>query len=170
MKILEGWDIPILKMTYLLGMLKVQTHFCKYKGAKIKVKQYGTPDFKTLRLSNIHTFWNLIRHFNYLISWLPDIVQICFCTPDGAMDPTFKINMFVAKEIKQKLWHIFLWTPCSCLFFVLAWHPPDPNLHCIAYLHWHQPRNSIQDCCWQNHRNDWQPEYFSRAMVWDEWG
>ena len=39
---------PILKMTYLLDMLKVQTHFCKYKGAEIKVKQFGTPDFKTL--------------------------------------------------------------------------------------------------------------------------
>ena len=41
---------------YLLGMLKVQTHFCKYKEAEIKIKQYGTSDFKTLRLSNIQTF------------------------------------------------------------------------------------------------------------------
>ena len=51
---------PILKMTYLLGMLKVQTHFCKYKGVKIQEKQYGASDFKTIRLSNIQTFWNLI--------------------------------------------------------------------------------------------------------------
>ena len=32
------------------------------------------------------------------------------------MDPTFPINyvssMFVAREIRQKLWHIFFWTPC----------------------------------------------------------
>ena len=27
----------------------------KHKGAEIKVKQYGTSDFKTIRLSNIHT-------------------------------------------------------------------------------------------------------------------
>ena len=27
-------------MTYLLGMLKVQTHFCKYKVAEIQKKQY----------------------------------------------------------------------------------------------------------------------------------
>ena len=37
----------------LLGMLKVQTHFCKYKEAEIKIKQYGTSDFKALRLLNI---------------------------------------------------------------------------------------------------------------------
>ena len=76
-------------MTYLLGMLKVQTHFCKYKGAEIKVKQYGTPDFKTLRLSNIQTFGNLIPHFNLLISRLPNILRKSFCTPEEAMDLTF---------------------------------------------------------------------------------
>ena len=27
--------------------------------------------------------------------------------------------MFVDREIKQKLWHIFLWTPCGCPF--LSW-------------------------------------------------
>ena len=42
--------------SYLLGMLKVQPHFCKYKGAEIQEKQYGTSDFKTLRLSDIQTF------------------------------------------------------------------------------------------------------------------
>ena len=76
-------------MTYLLGMLKVQTHFCKYKGAEIKVKQYSTSDFKTLRLSNIQIFLNLIPHFNLLISQLPNIVQKSFYTPDEALDPTF---------------------------------------------------------------------------------
>ena len=56
-EILEGWDIPYFKDDILiLGSLKVQTHFCKYRGAEIKVKQYGTPDFKTLRLANIQTF------------------------------------------------------------------------------------------------------------------
>ena len=83
---------PILKMTYLLGMLKGQTLFCKYEEMKIKVKQYGTSDFKTLRLSNIQAFRNLIPHFNLLISRLPNIVQKSFCTPDKAMDPTFPMN------------------------------------------------------------------------------
>ena len=96
-------------MTCLLGMLKVQTHFCKYKGAKIKVKQYGTTDFKTLRLSNNQTFGNLIPYFILLISRLPNIVPKSFCTPDEAMDPT----MFAAREIKEKLRRIFFWTPCS---------------------------------------------------------
>ena len=43
-------------MTYLLGKLKVQTHFCNYKGAEIQEKHYGTSDFKTIRLSNIQTY------------------------------------------------------------------------------------------------------------------
>ena len=27
-----------------------------------------------------------------LIPWLPDLAQECFCTPDGAMGPTFQIK------------------------------------------------------------------------------
>ena len=79
-------------MTYLLGMLKVQPHFCKYKEAEIKVKQYGTSDFKTLKLSNIQKFLNMIPHLNLLISRLPNFVQKSCCTPDEAMDPTFPMN------------------------------------------------------------------------------
>ena len=43
-----------------------------------------------------------------LISQLPDIVKICYCTPDGPIDPTLQMNMyqpssmFVTGEIKQK--------------------------------------------------------------------
>ena len=79
-------------MTYLLGMPKVQTHFCKYKGAEIKVRQYGTSDIKTLRSSNIQTFGYLITRFNLLISRLPNIVEKSFCTPDEATDPTFPMT------------------------------------------------------------------------------
>ena len=42
-----------------------------------------------------------------LNSWLIDIVQEHFCASDRDLDPTFQINnMFVAREIKQKL-HMF---------------------------------------------------------------
>ena len=79
--------------TYLLGILKVQAHFCKKKkGAVIKVKQYGISDLKTLRLYNIQTFGNLIPHFNLLISKIPNILQKSVCTPDKAMDLTFQMN------------------------------------------------------------------------------
>ena len=37
-------------------------------------------------------FKNLIRYFDLLISRLPDIVQKSFCTPDGAMAPTFHVR------------------------------------------------------------------------------
>ena len=53
-------------MTYLLGMLKVQTLFFQYKGAEIKVKKYGTTDFKTLRLSNIQTFYPTLFYSAYI--------------------------------------------------------------------------------------------------------
>ena len=80
MIILEGCDISHFKDDILI------------KHAEIKVKQYGTTDFKTLRLSNIQTFWNLIPCFILLISRLLNIVQKSFCTPDEAMDLTFPMN------------------------------------------------------------------------------
>ena len=49
------WKFNTAKI-YALGRLKVQTHFFQYKRAEIKVKKYGTTDYKTLRLSNIKTF------------------------------------------------------------------------------------------------------------------
>ena len=92
MKTLEGWNISHFKDDVLIRHAECSTHFCKYKGSEIKVKQCGTPDFKTLRLSNIQTFRNLIPHFKLLISRLPNIVQKSFCTPDEAMEPTFPMN------------------------------------------------------------------------------
>ena len=56
---------------------------------------------------------------SYIIFWLTDIVHKFFCTPEGAIDPTFKQNMyqpssiFVPREIKQKpKWVVFFQTPC----------------------------------------------------------
>ena len=66
-------------------MLKVQTHFCKYKGARIKVKQYGTSDFKT-KDKPISKMSNYDLQF-----WFSYIAQKSFCSPDGATDPTFEM-------------------------------------------------------------------------------
>ena len=50
----------------------------------------------------------MIPHIVLLISQLPDIVHMCFCTPDGPMDPTFQMkyvtafSMFLTRDIKQK--------------------------------------------------------------------
>ena len=116
-------------MTYLLGMLKAQTHFCNYKGAEIQEKQYGTSDFKTIRLSNIQTFWNLIPYFILLISRLPNIVQKSFCTPDKAMDPTFPMNYALAREIKKKMQHIFSGHPVLSIM-----NPNSFIIYCIFYI------------------------------------
>ena len=59
-------------MTYLLGMLKVQTHFCNYKGAEIKEKHYETSDFKTIRLSNIQTFLKSDTPFQFAYISAPE--------------------------------------------------------------------------------------------------
>ena len=37
-------------------------------------------------------FGYMIPHIVLLISQLPDIVQKCFCTPDGPMDPTLQMK------------------------------------------------------------------------------
>ena len=58
--------------------------------------------YQISRLFIISNSWNLIPHIVLLISWLPEIIQKCFCTPDRAMDPTFQMNqpssMFLAGE------------------------------------------------------------------------
>ena len=59
MNILEGLDISHLRMTYLLGMLKAQTHFCNYKGAEIQKKtlwEIKFQDNKIVQYSNILKF------------------------------------------------------------------------------------------------------------------
>ena len=48
--------------------------------------------FKDIILFNLSIFLNLIPYAFLLIPQLPDMVQKCFCTLDGAMDPTFQIE------------------------------------------------------------------------------
>ena len=54
-----------------------------------------------IRIQDIKFFiildsWTLIPAIELPISQLPDIVQKCFCTPDGAMDPTFLMKYVTA--------------------------------------------------------------------------
>ena len=48
--------------------------------------------FQDVRLFIISNSWNLIPHIVLLESWLPDITQKSFCTPNGAMDLTFQMR------------------------------------------------------------------------------
>ena len=48
--------------------------------------------FKDIRLIINANFGNLIPAFDFRISRLPVIIQKRFCTPDGAMDPTFQMK------------------------------------------------------------------------------
>ena len=53
MIILEGWDISHFKDDILIKHVESSNPFL-HKGAEIvKVKEYGTSDFKTVRLFNI---------------------------------------------------------------------------------------------------------------------
>ena len=69
-------------------------------------------------------FFILISHFDLLISQLPDIVQKYFCTPDGAMNPTFQMK-YVSAILNVCSWicdsnnleGIFFGTPCRGLRF-----------------------------------------------------
>ena len=61
----------------------------------------------------------MIPHIVLLISRLLNIVQKCFCTPDGAMDPTFQIKYVPAfqhvcsrRYYSNNLGCIFFGTPC----------------------------------------------------------
>ena len=75
--------------------------------------------YQISRLFIISNSWNLIPHIVLLISWLPEIIQKCFCTPDRAMDPTFQMNqpssMFLAGETVSSEWfskvQVFFSTP-----------------------------------------------------------
>ena len=108
--------IKFFKGDILGYVFKFKPISVKHRLARITVKPYGTSDYRTLNcpiLRILKSDTPFVLH----ISWLPNIVQKCFCTPDEAMDPTFQMKyviafMFVAEDIKQKLRRIFLWTPC----------------------------------------------------------
>ena len=48
--------------------------------------------FQDTWLSDIKYFWNLIFHFDCLISLFPDFIQKCVSTPDGAKNATFQMK------------------------------------------------------------------------------
>ena len=97
-------------------MLKVQTHFFQYKVAEIQVKQYGTTNFKTLRLSNIQTFWNLTPNLICFYGGSRILYRKVFVLQTNLWIPPF--HWIVAREIKQKLRRIFFWTPCNDMFIL----------------------------------------------------
>ena len=44
----------------------------------------------------------MISYFDLLISWLPDIVQKCFCTQERSMDPTLYVYLSYRLGVKHK--------------------------------------------------------------------
>ena len=51
--------------------------------------------FDTARIYSTYQYLEfliMISNFDFLIPRLPDIVQKCFCTPDGATYPTFQMR------------------------------------------------------------------------------
>ena len=52
-----------------------------------------------IRLFIISSSFKQLTHIVFLISRLPNIVQKTFCTPDGAMDPTFHLKVPLALNV-----------------------------------------------------------------------
>ena len=88
--ILEVGDI-ILR----LARLRFKTISVQHKEAKMKTKQYDTSDLKT-KDQTISKILVMKSKFDFLISWLPDIAQKYFYTPDGATDPIFQMRFISA--------------------------------------------------------------------------
>ena len=99
------WSMP-KDVTFKMGYVSALKKFIA--GEKLCINP-GSIRFQDNRLFIILNSWNLIPHTVLLISRLPDIVQKSFCTPDWIISQPSR--MFMAREIKQKLWHLFLWTP-----------------------------------------------------------
>ena len=59
---------------------------------ELKYKQNNmVPLISRQTINQYLTFLIMISNFDFLASWRPDIIQKCFCTPDGATDPTFQM-------------------------------------------------------------------------------
>ena len=77
-----------------------------------------------------------------LLSWVPDIVQMHFCTAEGAMDPTFQMNdvpaFLVAREVQQKLRLIFVDSALKNLItsFVSLAQLLSPSVVLLTILVW----------------------------------
>ena len=89
MNILEGLEIFYFKGDILKPVSCSNPFLYNITEPKNKLNDMG---HENSRLSNFQFFFTLSSHFYLLISQLPDIVQKFFCTPDGAMYPTFRIE------------------------------------------------------------------------------
>ena len=72
------------------------------------------------------------KNISLLIPRLPDRVRKCFCTPDGAMDPTFQIKYIPSKFVFNlmeimiiKQIPLFFETPC-----IFSFPPHFSTDHC----------------------------------------
>ena len=79
----------------------------------------GGIKFQYIRLFINLNSSSLITPIVLLISWLPDIEQKCFCTPDKATDPIFEMRYVSAiyracswRYYSNNLGDIFFGTPC----------------------------------------------------------
>ena len=97
----------------------------------------------------------MIYNFDFLVSRLPDIAQILFCTPDGATSPTFQMrySMFVTRDVIQTILGAFFLGHPVFLFlskivdsFGLYLHLHEKTEHAKnvtlnSFLHFHHLRN-----------------------------
>ena len=71
-------------VTFTIGYVPASKMFLLYK----EIMHEGSKIFQDCSLFEI--LGNLIPLTALLNSWLADIVQKCFCTPDGALNSTFQ--------------------------------------------------------------------------------
>ena len=88
-------------------MFHVQTHLCTTLRSQKISKMIWNMRFRDSRLSNIQFFSKLIYHFDLIISWIPDIIQKFYCTPDGVLDPTFQI-LYIPSRLVFNLMEILI--------------------------------------------------------------
>ena len=74
------WYVPgSTSFVYNLREPKYKQNNMRHQNSRKKINQYLK-------------FLIMISNFDFFISRLPDIVQKCCCTPDGATDPTFQMR------------------------------------------------------------------------------
>ena len=111
--ILVGGDTSFLlyvpgstSFVYNIREPKYKQNYMRHQNSRKKINQYLK-------------FLIMISNFDFFISRLPDIAQKCFCTPDGATDPTFQMRYVSAiwhvcsrRYQSNNLGDIFFGTPC----------------------------------------------------------
>ena len=125
----RGYILPLVCFRPYLNLFRKNIRESKYKLNNMRHQ------ISTQTINQYLKCLIMIYNFDFLVSWLPDIVQKCFCTLDGVMDPSHLVCLKPDILLKQS-WDHF-WDPLCLLMWMNVWiffHFQLPKLYDALHI------------------------------------